>query len=84
KSGGGQMLICVGGIGIYQEEGKEAVVMHPGDCVNIPAGVKHWHGATKDHWFSHLAMAVPGEDTSNEWLEKVSEEDYLAAQPLSE
>ena len=84
KSGGAQMLICVGGIGIYQEEGKEAVVMHPGDCVNIPAGVKHWHGATKDHWFSHLAMAVPGEDTSNEWLEKVSEEDYLAAQPLSE
>ncbi|MCJ0553492.1 carboxymuconolactone decarboxylase family protein [Enterococcus cecorum] len=84
KSGGAQMLICVGGIGIYQEEGKEAVEMHPGDCVNIPAGVKHWHGATKDHWFSHLAMAVPGEDTSNEWLEKVSEEDYLAAQPLSE
>lgn len=77
-------MICVGGIGIYQEEGKEAVVMHLGDCVNIPAGVKHWHGATQNHWFSHLAIAVPGEDASNEWFEEVSEEDYLAAQPLSE
>lgn len=63
-SGGGQILICVGGCGFYQEWGKEAQQMNPGDVVNIPAGVKHWHGAAKDSWFSHLAIEVPGTDTS--------------------
>ena len=74
--GGGQILICVAGRGYYQEWGKEAVEMKPGDCVNIPVGVKHWHGAAPDSWFSHLAVEVPGENGSNEWLEKVSDEDY--------
>ena len=69
KSGGGQILICVGGRGWYQEWGKEPVAMMPGDCVNIPVGVKHWHGAAEDSWFSHLAIEVPGEETSTEWLE---------------
>ncbi len=76
KSGGGQILICVAGRGYYQEWGKKAVLMEPGDCINIPAGVKHWHGAAKDSWFSHLAIEVPGEGLSNEWLEPVSEEQY--------
>ena len=76
KSGGGQILICVAGRGYYQEWGKKAVPMEPGDCINIPAGVKHWHGAAKDSWFSHLAIEVPGEGLSNEWLEPVSEEQY--------
>ena len=67
--GGGQILICVGGRGWYQEWGKEPVAMKPGDCVNIPVGVKHWHGAAEDSWFSHLAIEVPGEETSTEWLE---------------
>ncbi len=71
KKGGGQILICVGGVGYYQEWGKDPVEMHPGDCVNIPAGVKHWHGAGKDSWFSHLAIEVPGEGCENEWLEAV-------------
>lgn len=75
-SGGGQMLICVGGRGYYQEEGKEAIELHPGDVVNIPANVKHWHGAAKDSWFSHLAIEIDGENASNEWLEAVSAEDY--------
>ena len=79
KSGGGQILICVGGRGFYQEWGKEAVEMRPGDCVNIPVGVKHWHGAAPDSWFSHLAVEVPGEDGSNEWLEPVDDEAYLGA-----
>ena len=74
--GGGQMLIGVAGRGWYQEEGKEAVEMKPGDCVNIPAEVKHWHGAAPDEWFSHLAIEVPGENSSNEWLEPVSDEEY--------
>ena len=76
KSGGGQILICVAGRGYYQEEGKEAVEMKPGDCINIPAEVKHWHGAAPDEWFSHLAIEVPGENGSNEWLEPVSDEEY--------
>lgn len=74
--GGGQILICVDGEGWYQEEGKSAQAMKPGDIVEIPAGVKHWHGAKKDNWFSHLAFEVPGENTSNEWLEPVSDEQY--------
>ncbi len=74
--GGGQILICVGGRGYYQEWGKNAVEMRPGDCVNIPVGVKHWHGAAADSWFSHLAVEVPGENASNEWLEAVTDEIY--------
>ena len=74
--GGGQILICVGGRGYYQEWGKPAVEMKPGDCVNIPAGVKHWHGAAPDSWFSHLAIEVPGENGSNQWLEPVDDEQY--------
>lgn len=76
ESGGGQILICVGGRGYYQEWGKEAVEMTPGDVINIPVGVKHWHGVAPDSWFSHLAMEVPGEGTANEWCEPVSDEDY--------
>lgn len=77
KSGGGQMLICIGGRGFYQEWGKEAVEMTPGKVINIPAEVKHWHGAATDSWFSHLAIEVDGEETRNEWLEPVSDEDYI-------
>lgn len=74
--GGGQILICVDGEGWYQEEGKEAVSLKPGMVITIPAEVKHWHGAKKDSWFSHLAVEVPGEETSNEWCEKVTDEEY--------
>lgn len=74
--GGGQILICVAGRGYYQEEGKEAQELRPGDVVNIPVGVKHWHGAAKDSWFSHLAVEVPGENGSNEWLEAVDDKTY--------
>lgn len=76
KSGGGQILLCTAGCGYYQEWGKPARELHPGDVVNIPAGVKHWHGAAPDSWFSHLAVEVPGEDTKNEWCEPVSDADY--------
>ena len=76
SDGGGQMLICVAGRGYYQAWGEEPVELTPGSVVNIPAGVKHWHGAAPDSWFSHLAIEVPGEDGSNEWLEPVSDEEY--------
>ena len=76
SEGGGQILVCVAGRGYYQEWGKAAVEMKPGDCINIPAGVKHWHGAAPDSWFSHLAIEVPGKDGSNEWLEAVDDEQY--------
>ena len=76
KSGGGQMLICVGGRGYYQERGEEARELRPGDIVNIPANVKHWHGAAPDSWFSHLAIEIEGDDSSTEWCEAVSYKDY--------
>ena len=74
--GGGQMLVCVAGRGWYQEEGKAAVEMRPGDIIHIPANVKHWHGAAADSWFAHLAFNVPGENTSDEWLEPVTDGEY--------
>lgn len=77
-SGGGQILVCVGGCGYYQEWGKPAQKLFPGDTVNIPINVKHWHGAAKDSWFSHLAVEVPGKETSNEWQEPVTDEEYRA------
>ena len=73
---GGQILICTAGYGWYQEEGKKAVSLEPGKVIVIPANVKHWHGAKKDSWFSHIAIEVPGEDTKNEWCEEVSDEEY--------
>ena len=76
KAGGGQILVVISGEGYYQEFGKPAQRLKAGDVVNIPAGVKHWHGATKDSWFSHLAVEVPGTETANTWLEPVSDEDY--------
>ncbi|MDD6286572.1 MAG: cupin [Methanosphaera sp. SHI1033] len=74
--GGGQILLATHGEGWYQAEGEEAQKLTPGSVVVIPAGVKHWHGATKDSEFTHLAVEVPGENCSNEWLEPVSDEDY--------
>lgn len=77
RKGGGQMLVGVAGRGWYQEEGKPAQEILPGTVIHIPAGVKHWHGAAKDSWFAHLAFEIPGEGTSNEWLEPVTDEEYL-------
>ena len=74
---GGQILLVTNGRGYYQEWGKPAQELKPGDVVNIPPEVKHWHGAAKDSWFSHLAIEVPAKDASNEWLEPVCDEDYL-------
>ena len=78
SEGGGQILVCVAGRGYYQEWGKEAIEMKPGDCINIPPEVKHWHGAKKDSWFSHIAIEMPGEECSNEWCEQVSDKEYNA------
>ena len=76
KNGGGQLLICTAGEGWDQEENKPPVSLTPGTVITIPAEVKHWHGAKKDSWFSHIAVEVPGEDTSNEWCEPVNDEEY--------
>lgn len=78
KSGGGQLLICTAGEGWYQEEGKPAVSLVPGSVIVIPANVKHWHGARRDSWFSHIAMEIAGEETSNEWCEPVDDAAYDA------
>lgn len=76
KKGGGQILLVTAGRGYYQEWGKDARELHPGDVVNIPSGVKHWHGAAPNEWFQHLAVEVPGEECKNEWCEPVSDEIY--------
>ena len=74
--GGGQILLVTAGRGWYQAWGEPARELRAGDTVNIPPEVKHWHGAARDSWFAHLAVEVPGEGASNEWLEPVSDEDY--------
>ena len=72
------MLIGVAGRGWYQEEGKPAVEIHPGRVIYSPAKVEHWHGAAADSWFAHLAVEISGENTSNEWLGPVTDEEYNA------
>ena len=76
EKGGGQLLLCTAGEGWYQEMDKAPVGLVPGSVVVIPAGVKHWHGARKDAWFSHIAMEIPGEGCSTEWCEPVTDEEY--------
>ena len=76
ESGGGQILLCIAGKGWYQEEGSDPVELKPGMIVEIKPNVKHWHGAQKDSWFSHIAIEVEGINTSNEWLEEVSDDYY--------
>ena len=78
EKGGGQILVCTDGRGWYQEWGREPQELTPGTVVVIPAGVKHWHGAARDSWFSHIAFEAPGDNCSNEWLEPVTDEDYPA------
>ena len=79
--GARQILICVSGRGWYQEWGKPAIALNPGDVIDIPEGVKHWHGAQKDSWFQHIATHVAVENSKpgsepNEWLEPVTDEEY--------
>ena len=76
KKGGGQLLICTAGEGWYQEYGQKPVPLAEGSVISIPAGVKHWHGAKKDSWFSHIAIEIPGEEASTEWLEPVNDNEY--------
>ena len=73
---GGQILIVTAGRGYYQEWGKKAIEIKAGDVVNIKAEVKHWHGARKDEWLQHIAIEVPGKNTSVKWCESVSDEEY--------
>lgn len=76
QNGGGQILLVTAGKGFYQEYGKLPRELHPGDVINIPAGVKHWHGAAPNSWFAHLAIEVPGTVCSTEWCEPVNEKEY--------
>ena len=76
EKGGGQILVCIAGNGWYQEWGKAPQALKPGDVVNITPGVKHWHGAQKNSWFSHIAVEVPAENGGTEWCEPVTDEEY--------
>jgi len=73
---GGQILLVTGGRGWYREWGKPAREFYPGDVVNIPPEVKHWHGAAQDSWFQHVSIEVPKEGASTEWCEAVDAEEY--------
>lgn len=72
----GQILLVTGGRGWYQEAGKPAQALNPGDVVHIAPGIKHWHGAAADSWFAHVAVEIPAEGATNEWLEPVSDKEY--------
>lgn len=74
---GGQILLVTGGKGWYQAWGEEPIELNPGDVVKIPPEVKHWHGAAKYSWFSHLAVSVTAEGAYCEWLEKVDDYENL-------
>ncbi|WP_312338135.1 cupin domain-containing protein [Sphingobacterium sp.] len=76
---GGQILVAVGGVGYYQEHGKPAVRMEPGDIIEIAPNVVHWHGAAPDSWFSHLAITCNPKINENKWLEPVTDEQYTEA-----
>lgn len=73
---GGQILLCTAGQGYYQEWGKEPQKLNPGDVVNVPPEIKHWHGAAPNSWFSHIAIEIPAQEASNEWLEPVTDDEY--------
>lgn len=73
---GGQILLCTGGRGYYQEEGNEPIEMVPGTTIHIKPEICHFHGAAPDSWFSHLAIEVPAEGASNEWVRPVTDEEY--------
>ncbi len=83
SKGGGQILICTAGEGWYQEKGKPPRELREGSVVVIPPNVKHWHGAKKDSWFSHISLEVPGENTSNEWLEPLADTEYERLEELA-
>ena len=74
---GGQLLLCTAGTGYYQEWGKSAQQLHPGDVVCISPEIKHWHGASPNSWFEHVAIAIPAEGSSTQWLEAIDEAEYL-------
>lgn len=76
---GGQLLICVGGEGYYQEKGKPARRLKAGDVVEIAPDVVHWHGAAPDNWFSHLAVECNPQTNKNTWLSPVTDEEYAEA-----
>jgi quercetin dioxygenase-like cupin family protein len=76
KHPGGQILLITGGRGYYQEEGKQAQELKPGDVVKISPDIKHWHGAAHDSWFVHLSVETNAETGPAVWIEPVNDEEY--------
>ncbi|MBK9271962.1 MAG: cupin domain-containing protein [Saprospiraceae bacterium] len=76
---GGQILIAVGGTGYYQERGKPAVRMEVGDVIEIAPNVEHWHGASPDSWFSHIAITCNPQNNENKWFGPVTDKEYAEA-----
>ncbi len=72
----GQRLLVTAGVGLIQEWGKPVQVIHPGDVVNCPPGVKHWHGAAPGTAMTHLAVTGTLDGKNVDWMEKVTDEQY--------
>ena len=72
----GQTLIVTAGCGWAQRWGGPREEIRPGDVVWIPAGEKHWHGATATTAMTHIAIQEQLDGAAVEWLEHVSEEQY--------
>ena len=81
---GGQVLVVISGRGYYQVKGEPARLLLPGDVVEIPPDVVHWHGAAPDSWFSHLAIETNPEESKTTWLEAVDNKQYKEATTVSE
>lgn len=81
---GGQILLVTAGRGWYQAWGENARELYPGDAVEIPPETKHWHGAAIDSWMSHLAIEIPSDGGSVEWLEAVNDNEYAILNPAKE
>lgn len=75
---GGQILIATAGVGYYQEKGKPIQILHPGDIVKISPGIVHWHGASPDSAFTHIAVNSNTQNGIVQWLGKVTDEEYMS------
>jgi quercetin dioxygenase-like cupin family protein len=78
---GGQILIVTDGVGYYQEKDKSIQLLHKGDIVTIPPGLEHWHGASPDSTFTHIAISTNTEKGIVDWLHPVTDQEYNSFNP---
>jgi quercetin dioxygenase-like cupin family protein len=74
----GQTLIVTSGVGWTQCDGEPIVEIRAGDVIWCPPGHRHWHGATPTTAMTHVAIAEMLDGRNVEWLEQVTDAQYLA------